>query len=70
MTESEIAERYEAARRIGRAAGELALDYFRNRDRLAVEVKGVSDYVSQADRDVENTIRRELATAFPNDTFQ
>ena len=69
MTESEIAERYEAARRIGRAAGELALDYFRNRDRLAVEVKGVSDYVSQADRDVENTIRRELATAFPNDTF-
>ena len=51
MTESEIAERYEAARRIGRAAGELALDYFRNRDRLAVEVKGVSDYVSQADRD-------------------
>jgi fructose-1,6-bisphosphatase/inositol monophosphatase family enzyme len=46
-----------------------ALDYFRNRDRLAVEVKGVSDYVSHADRDVENTIRRELANAFPNDTF-
>jgi myo-inositol-1(or 4)-monophosphatase len=69
VTEIEIAERYEAARWIARAAGELALDYFRNRDRLAVEVKGVSDYVSHADRDVENTIRRELANAFPNDTF-
>jgi myo-inositol-1(or 4)-monophosphatase len=69
MTEADIAQRYEAARRIARAAGELALDYFRNRDRLAVEVKGVSDYVSHADRDVENTIRRELATAFPGDTF-
>ena len=65
----EVAERYEAARWIGRAAGELALDYFRNRDRLDVEVKGVSDYVSHADRDVENTIRRELAAAFPGDTF-
>ena len=66
---SGMSERYEAARRIARTAGELALDYFRNRDRLAVEVKGVSDYVSHADRDVENTIRRELANAFPGDTF-
>ena len=64
-----ISERYEAARRIARAAGELALEYFRNRARLAVEVKGVSDYVSHADRDVENTIRREIAAAFPQDTF-
>jgi len=69
VSAGEIAARYEAARWIARAAGELALDYFRNRDRLAVEVKGVSDYVSHADRDVENTIRRELATAFPDDTF-
>ena len=62
-------DRYEAALAIAGTAGELALDYFRNRDRLAVEVKGVSDYVSHADRDVENTIRRELAKAFPGDTF-
>lgn len=69
MTEAEIAARYDAARRIADKAGALALDYFANRDRLAVEVKGVSDYVSRADRDVEDMIRRELAAAFPGDTF-
>jgi myo-inositol-1(or 4)-monophosphatase len=65
----DIEERYDAARRIARTAGALALDYFRNRDRLEVELKGVSDYVSHADRDVEDTIRRELAAAFPDDAF-
>ncbi len=69
MTDSEIAERFEAARWIARAAGQLALDYFRNRDRLDVETKGPTDYVTHADRDVENTIRRELAASFPDDAF-
>lgn len=69
MEESELAERFEAARWIAQAAGQLALDYFRNRERLAVEMKGPTDYVSHADRDVENAIRRELKAAFPGDTF-
>ncbi len=69
MTESEIVERYEAARWIAREAGQLALQYFRNRDRLEVETKGPTDYVSVADRDVETVIRRELATMFPDDRF-
>ncbi|MCC6198016.1 MAG: inositol monophosphatase [Burkholderiales bacterium] len=69
MTETELADRYEAARWIARAAGQLALDYFRNRDRLEIEVKGPADYVTHADRDVENTIRRELVSAFPDDSF-
>jgi myo-inositol-1(or 4)-monophosphatase len=69
VTEAELADRLEAARWIARAAGQLALDYFRNRDRLEIEVKGPSDYVTYADRDVENAIRRELASAFPGDTF-
>ncbi|MFO1303268.1 MAG: inositol monophosphatase family protein [Burkholderiales bacterium] len=69
ISSSEIAERHDAARRIAREAGALALDYFVHRDRLDVEVKGVSDYVTHADRDVEDTIRRELAKAFPRDTF-
>lgn len=69
MTDPEVAERYRVAQRIARKAGALALDYFVNRDRLAVETKGVSDYVTHADRDVEDTIRRELAAAFPGDTF-
>ena len=69
ISSAEIAERHDAVRRIARAAGALALDYFVHRDRLDVEVKGVSDYVTHADRDVEDTIRRELAKAFPRDTF-
>jgi myo-inositol-1(or 4)-monophosphatase len=69
VTESEIADRYEAARWIARAAGQLALDYFRHRDRLEVELKGPTDYVSYADRDVEGAIRRELASTFPDDAF-
>ena len=69
MTGTEIDSRHEAARRIARAAGQLALDYFNNRERLAVELKGPTDYVSRADRDVENAIRRELAASFPGDAF-
>ena len=69
MTDSALVERYEAARWIAREAGQLALQYFRNRASLAVETKGPTDYVSVADRDVEAVIRRELATAFPGDGF-
>ena len=61
--------RYVAAQRIARAAGALANDYFRNRAKLVVELKGPTDFVSHADRDVENLIRRELAAAFPDDAF-
>jgi myo-inositol-1(or 4)-monophosphatase len=69
VTDARLTERYEAARRIARDAGALALDYFRHRGRLTVEMKGPSDYVSIADRDVENLIRRELKAAFPGDAF-
>ncbi len=69
MTDARLTDRYEAARRIAREAGALALDYFRHRGRLTVEMKGPSDYVSIADRDVENLIRRELKAAFPDDAF-
>jgi myo-inositol-1(or 4)-monophosphatase len=44
--------RYDAGRRIAREAGRVALDYFRNRGKLTVELKGPSDYVTHADRDV------------------
>ncbi|MFO1413731.1 MAG: inositol monophosphatase family protein [Burkholderiales bacterium] len=64
-----LADRHEAARHIAREAGRVALDYFRRRSELVVETKGVSDYVTRADRDVENLIRRELATRFPQDAF-
>jgi myo-inositol-1(or 4)-monophosphatase len=64
-----LAERYDAARWIAREAGRVALDHFRHRDALVVEQKGVSDYVTRADREVEALIRRELATLFPGDAF-
>ncbi|MCC6868130.1 MAG: inositol monophosphatase [Burkholderiales bacterium] len=66
---AEVEARYAAARRIARAAGGRALDYFHRRDELAVETKGVADYVTRADRDVEQFIRGELAAAFPGDGF-
>jgi len=69
MTANEISDRFAAVRAITRAAGALALDYFVHRDRLEIESKGPTDYVTHADRDVENTIRGELSRAFPDDTF-
>ncbi|MEO8507836.1 MAG: inositol monophosphatase [Betaproteobacteria bacterium] len=69
MADTHLTDRYDAARWIAREAGQLALDYFRNRERLTVEMKGPADYVSHADRDVENVIRRELKSMFPDDAF-
>jgi myo-inositol-1(or 4)-monophosphatase len=54
---------------VARAAGALALEYWRDRERLVVEFKGPRDFVSRADRDVETFIRREIAQQFPHDGF-
>ena len=64
---TDLADRYAAARRIAAEAGVLALEYFRNRDGLAIDVKGHQDFVSEADRAVEMAIRAALAEAFPKD---
>lgn len=64
-----IEERYAFARDVARRAGALALDYFENRGRLTIELKGPQDFVSRADRDVEALLRREIAAAFPGDRF-
>ncbi|MDQ6619532.1 MAG: inositol monophosphatase [Pseudomonadota bacterium] len=61
--------RYVLMKRVARAAGVLALDYWRNRERLVIELKGPRDFVSRADRDVEAFIRREIAQEFPEDDF-
>jgi myo-inositol-1(or 4)-monophosphatase len=62
-------DRYEFAQSLARLAGSLAYDYWRNRERLTVELKGPQDFVSHADRDVEALLRREIAVAYPNDAF-
>lgn len=69
MDDAAIAARHDACVRIARDAGALALDFFRRRDELAVETKGVTDYVTRADREVEQFIRAALARAFPDDGF-
>ena len=61
--------RYAFLLRLARDAGALARDFWVNRDTLTVELKGPQDFVSVADREVENFIRGEIARAFPGDHF-
>ncbi len=67
--DSSITERYAFAQSLARLGGALADDYFRNRERLTVELKGPQDFVSRADRDVEALVRREIARVYPDDAF-
>ncbi len=59
--------RYEAAAQIARSGGALALDFFRRLDSLTVEDKGPQDFVTEADRAVEQHMRAQIAAAFPSD---
>ncbi len=59
--------RVDATIEIARAGGALALDYFRRVADLQVEDKGPQDFVSEADRAVEEQIRALIADAFPED---
>jgi myo-inositol-1(or 4)-monophosphatase len=52
---------------LARRAGELGLNYFRRFDALKIESKGHQDLVSEADREVENFIRKELAARYGRD---
>jgi myo-inositol-1(or 4)-monophosphatase len=61
--------RYAFLKRLSRDAGALALDFWNRRDALLVELKGPADFVSHADRHVEESIRDAIARAFPGDTF-
>ncbi len=64
-----MSDRYEFARALAREAGALALDFWRRREELVVELKGPGDFVSLADREVEALLRRRIAAAFPDDGF-
>ena len=64
-----IDERLATATAVIRQAGELAADYFSRRTDLVRETKGPQDFVSIADRAVEDLIRTRLAEAFPDDGF-
>ncbi|MCU4651968.1 inositol monophosphatase [Roseibacterium sp. SDUM158016] len=65
-----IAARAALASDLARRAGQIALDYYRNRASLEIETKnGELDLVSIADRAVEDMIRGEIAAAFPDDAI-
>jgi myo-inositol-1(or 4)-monophosphatase len=55
--------------RVAKQAGAFARERFLNRAALNFESKGAQDWVSEADRDTESLIRRELLAAFPDDQF-
>ena len=60
--------RYLLAKAIAYEAGHLALSFFRRRDTLKIEFKGVQDMVSIADREVEALVRRMVREHYAADT--
>ena len=49
--------------------GQKALEFFKARDQLTIDLKGPQDYVSEADRKVEASMIDFLQRQFPNDGF-
>lgn len=64
---AEHSQRLNFARDLAERAGKLGLEFFRKLDSLTIENKGHQDLVSEADREVELFVRRELAEAYPDD---
>ncbi|MGB1236698.1 MAG: inositol monophosphatase family protein [Pseudomonadales bacterium] len=66
-----MTDRYSVAKRVARAAGELALAMRANaaEQGLKIEAKGLQDFVTEADQQVEQQIRQQLKDAFSNDGF-
>lgn len=69
MNFRDIAEkRVQLALVLARSAGNIALEYFRNPDRIKTQEKAnAQDIVSQADREIEILIRETIARKFPDD---
>lgn len=63
------AERMELATRVVRAAGRLAGAYFADLSNLRVSRKGHQDFVSAADFAVEQFMREQLLSEFPDDSI-
>lgn len=64
---SELQTRHATSVQIVETAAALALSLFKDRDALNIEVKGLQDWVSNADKSVEDQIRAALSSEFPND---
>lgn len=64
-----IDERYEFSLALIREAGDLANQYFSNRQALTIQSKGLQDMASEADLQTELLIKQRLAAHFPQDAF-
>ncbi len=66
-----LEERYDFARDLARQVGREALRFWNEKgvDGLGTQTKGLQDFVTQADKAAEQTIRSELARMFPDDGF-
>jgi len=69
MSEVDIDLRFAAGAAVCRAAGKLALDFYRRRSEIHIENKGLQDLVSIADRASEDLIVSQLGQLFPPDGF-
>ena len=69
--ESGVQERYDFACGLARQVGREALRFWNARgvDGLAIQSKGLQDFVTQADKAAEDTIRSALNKTFPDDGF-
>lgn len=63
----DIEHRLHHAEQVIREAGRLARGFYDNRSDLVVKLKGVQDFVSQADAETEDLIASRLLAAFPHD---
>ncbi|WP_102227080.1 inositol monophosphatase family protein [Acidimangrovimonas sediminis] len=69
-TPDTVAARARFAKELAVRAGALARSYFLRRSELDIETKRTAhDLVSEADREVERTIRAAIAERYPNDAL-
>lgn len=68
-TPNPIDDRYEFSLALIREAGDLANQYFSNRQTLTIQSKGLQDMASEADLQTELLIKQRLSEHFPNDAF-
>lgn len=64
---TDLALRFAAAQTIVRDLGRFALDYFNDRDKLGITMKGAQDWLTVADGAVEARFRAAIAELFPHD---
>jgi myo-inositol-1(or 4)-monophosphatase len=69
MNPHELDSRLRFAVDAARRAGDLALFHARNPDTMGIEVKGIQDVVTVADKAVEKALRAEIAAVFPHDAM-